>query len=396
MGISPSKLLRRPSTTVTLADELIVEVISFLDVKSLMRFKCVSKSWNLLISDPFFVKKHLLKSSRKPYLTLLSSSYSKIALLNPFPISRLFENSSVNLVDHNPNCQLIDCRDQHDIIGSCNGLICFHGSVQDTAEIYLYLWNPAMRTFSEKSMPFWYFDSDSLSEFSFGYDSLTDKYKVVDFHHSRVRVFTFGDNVWKNIQSFPTHPYICTYNCVNCGVYLNNSLNWLSLLNGVCSSFYYWKDISIDQFVIISLDLGMETYTQIPFPWGFDEVPPAAPIVCVLMDSLCFSHYSRENNFIIWQMKKFGFQESWTKLLKFNYVSIFGSLLPSFNFQVDHLWPLHLSEDGDTLILANTDGQLIHYNMIDNRIADKSLITNYTDWFFVDNYVESLVSTCWK
>lgn len=63
-------------------------------------------------------------------------------------------------------------------------------------------------------------------------------------------------------------------------------------------------------------------------------------------------------------------------------VQLLTSKWASFNFLVDHLWPLHLSENGDTLILANTDGQLIHYIMKDNRIADKSLITNYTDWFF--------------
>ncbi|MCI51343.1 F-box family protein, partial [Trifolium medium] len=31
------------------------------------------------------------------------------------------------------------------------------------------------------------------------------------------------------------------------------------------------------KFVIVSLDLGTETYNQYKFPRGFDEVPPGIP-----------------------------------------------------------------------------------------------------------------------
>ena len=67
LSMSRRKINDRPShepdapLPITLPDELITEVLSFLDVKSLMRFKCLSKSWNSLTSDPFFVELHLNK-----------------------------------------------------------------------------------------------------------------------------------------------------------------------------------------------------------------------------------------------------------------------------------------------------------------------------------------------
>jgi len=128
-----------------------------------------------------------------------------------------------------------------------------------------------------------------------------------------VKVLTCGNKVWRNIQRFPVDPYHYTH-IRQCGVYLSNSLIWFALRNNVRS---HWKDLilTVDQFVIISLDLWMETYKQFQLPQSFDEVPPIAPIVCVLMECLCFFHYSNGYNFVIWQMREFGVEESWTKYM---------------------------------------------------------------------------------
>ncbi|XP_059664089.1 F-box/kelch-repeat protein At3g06240-like [Cornus florida] len=45
-----------------LTQHLIVEILSKLPVKALLRFKCVSKRWRSLISDPHFIKAHLNQS----------------------------------------------------------------------------------------------------------------------------------------------------------------------------------------------------------------------------------------------------------------------------------------------------------------------------------------------
>jgi hypothetical protein len=94
-------------------NELISEVLSFLNVKSLVGLRCVSKSWKTLISDPTFVKLHLKRSSaRNPLFTLITHHVTEIPGKSPYgsddkwdvnyciipcPIHRLVENPSFSL-----------------------------------------------------------------------------------------------------------------------------------------------------------------------------------------------------------------------------------------------------------------------------------------------------------
>lgn len=50
---------------VELLDELVLEILIRLPVKSLLRFKLVSKAWRAIISDPLFIRKHLEHSALK-------------------------------------------------------------------------------------------------------------------------------------------------------------------------------------------------------------------------------------------------------------------------------------------------------------------------------------------
>jgi F-box interacting protein len=127
--------------------------------------------------------------------------------------------------------------------------------------------------------------------FAFGYDISADTYKVVAVFVNNVNVFNLGDNVWRNIQSSPVvhfkprcHPFS------NDGVYLRGTINWLAIPNKT------ENDSTIEKFVILSLDLGTETYRQLLPPQGFAERPAVkAPVtvepgVTVLMECLCFYH----------------------------------------------------------------------------------------------------------
>ncbi|KAL6132736.1 hypothetical protein ACLB2K_064975 [Fragaria x ananassa] len=51
--------------------EMIVEFLSTLPPKSLMRFKCIHKSWYALINDPKFIDKHLHSYNKDSYTCFL-------------------------------------------------------------------------------------------------------------------------------------------------------------------------------------------------------------------------------------------------------------------------------------------------------------------------------------
>jgi F-box interacting protein len=220
----------------------------------------------------------------------------------------------------------------------------------------------------------------------FGYDNLSDTYKVVALRLGflEVKVFSSSDNVWRNIQNFPVFPH---YHMKD-GVYLNGSVNWFVIRKNLNPFVYDSRVVTVEQFVIVSLDLGTETFTQLlpPRSFDFDGVPSFEPSLCVLMDCLCYCHDFKENYFVIWQMKEFGVQESWTQFLKISYHNL------EIYFDFRHLYLLPLCLSGDTLILTNDqDRQAILYNWKDNRV-ERTKITNRTWWSSVKGYVESLFS----
>ncbi|RHN45824.1 hypothetical protein MtrunA17_Chr7g0235661 [Medicago truncatula] len=153
---------------------------------------------------------------------------------------------------------------------------------------------------------------------------------------------------------------------MNCGVCVSGTINCLAIRYEFpldCDYGSEWPFMTIDQFVIILLDLITETYHQLLPPRGFDNVPP---------------------------MKEFEVEESWTQFLKISYESLPIDYDAVRGFV---LFPLCLSEDGDALILVWDEAeQAIFYNLRAN-IGEKAKTTKEIQWFGANEYVESLVST---
>jgi F-box interacting protein len=374
------------SLSAVFPDELIIEIFSRLSVKPLLKFRCLNNSFKTLISDHHFVQKHLKKSTRNPHLALTSPPIYDV--ISTIPISRVLDNSWTTTIHYDHFHGLIRNEASWMVAGSCNGLICL---------VFIYtlrFWNPATRTKSD-------FISDSSNEsfqHSFGYDTLTETYKVVAFRiakehgnaaRSIVKIFTLGDNSWRNIHPFPVIPLLWAYNYYNKGVYLSGTINWLAVSDYFGSDILLALDVTIDQYVILSLHLSTETHTQLLLPRGFDKPPCYPPKLVVLMDCLCFCHNFEQTHFIIWQMKDFGVQESWIQLYKISFSNFFSAM----EYKRLDLFMLFLSENGDTLLLLNDhmDNAFI-YNCRDNRVK-KIRITDKIFWSKTNDYVESLVST---
>jgi F-box interacting protein len=240
------------------------------------------------------------------------------------------------------------------------------------------LWNPATRkTYREFGfLPWGNPYNFGIFDFTFGYDASRRDYKIVAFRaneiegswKSEVKVFSVGDNCWRNIESFKYRECV-----IDDGVHFSGTVNWLAV------------DMSI-----VSLYLSTESYKQFLLPPGFDEVPFSLPALRVLMDCLCFSYDSKKTEFVLWQMKQYGVHESWTQLFKISYQN-----LPMHN--IDGSFQLAcLYVNGDMVIFANKSrkhrNQAFIYNLKDKTV-ERIKCSNPIQWF--DNakdYVESLVS----
>ncbi|XP_003627572.3 F-box/LRR-repeat/kelch-repeat protein At2g27520 [Medicago truncatula] len=252
-----------------LPEELIAQILSLLDVKTILRLICLSKSWNTLISDPTFVQKQL---KRPPRLILKPPCWVyPMRTIQSLPITRLLKNPSITVSGDfcydggglNDNCK---------VVISCNGLLCFI-FCSDNKEYHNYwfrIWNPATGTRSKalgtnhdynlqlRSLRF-NFGSEAFGscyydyrrryllgclKFTFGCGILSGTYKTVEFRAKGDEENKYGP--WRSQLAIQNYFY----------------------------PFYGYGAIThVDQFKIVSLDLSTEAYMQFSLPSGFDEVP---------------------------------------------------------------------------------------------------------------------------
>jgi len=74
-----------------------MEILSWLPVRDVTRYKTVSKDWNRLITNSEFVQLHLQRSSRNTHILLtfdaeITDSYAVIC-----PVENIFDNPSSTL-----------------------------------------------------------------------------------------------------------------------------------------------------------------------------------------------------------------------------------------------------------------------------------------------------------
>ncbi|XP_057439220.1 F-box/kelch-repeat protein At3g23880-like isoform X2 [Lotus japonicus] len=306
--------------------ELWIEILSWLPVKTLMRFSCVSKSWKSLIyQDRDFKKLHLdrsPKNNNQVILTLQKPLFSGRTFF-PFPVRRLLQDqepSSSSIIDDIPFEEEDEDEEDnyHDTIGSCNGLVCLYG-INDHG-LWFRLWNPATRFRFHKSPPLDAVIGSTL-HFAFGYDHSRDTYKVVvlcSIYYGRrlggqllTMVHCIGDSCWRQISRDPGLPVELDHTN---GLFVGGCVNWVAL-----------DDL---QRRIVSFDIHDETYQSLSLP------------------------------------KEYGVPESWTRMLSISYQ----------HFQCNdvilrHRWLVCLCGDGNILMLAKDEGGLvIIFNLSDNSV----------------------------
>ncbi|PON63299.1 F-box domain containing protein [Parasponia andersonii] len=176
-----------------LPDELWVEIMSRLPVKSLLDCKCVQKSWchliNTLIHDQRFVTRHLKNSGDRPSLFItyscdVFSSKVKDSLVTICSN----ENDDVGKIEQMDTVledfALSFFRQHYQISfpGShCNGIICISGLPENTNVL---LCNPALREFK------------LITSSCFGPSIRRNRKRLLGFGHDEV------DNVYKVVRMF--------------------------------------------------------------------------------------------------------------------------------------------------------------------------------------------------
>ncbi|WRX26801.1 F-box domain - like 10, partial [Theobroma cacao] len=260
-------------------DLIIADILCRLPVKTLLRFKCVSKLWD-------FAKLHLHQS-------LKANTNLKLVLDNTtendekaYPVDF---NSLCNLVQF-PRPFTAEMNNYHSrIFGSCNGLLAEYHRDAGIA-----LWNPSTQkchylpaiaddvSMDHYIIPGYGYDNDTIP--GFGYDVISNDYKVVKMMRFKsqncfkVMIYSLKAISWRRIKDCPYDiPFIC-----NDGAYANGCLHWIG---DEINDLFYGK-------LIFALDLGDEEYHEVPEcdidirDFGYKNVGVLGGCLCVFRD--CF------------------------------------------------------------------------------------------------------------
>ncbi|KAK4391176.1 F-box protein [Sesamum angolense] len=355
-----------------LPSELIINILSRLPVRTIISCKCVCKSWLNLLDTPEFAKSHL--SISVPGLIL----YQSPRHLEYFKIFEFEDELDLERheLHYNPVTE-ISCREfinedrpRLGIQGSANGLVCFRKIGQHPETVYVC--NPITRDYIQLPTPWtiWYYPT--IVTYGFGASKISNQHKVVRIYHecrrnpdkhklleipkSECWVYTLGTGSWRAIVPGPK----LEYNCRTIGAFLNGNLHWLVTDLEGCNR-------------ISCLDLETEVFSTF-------APPPALPGsrrflwgLMVLGDRLCICDNSSDDEIVIWLMKEYGVEKSWTK-------EFVISKLPDYAGECyEVVYPIKIFKDGD-ILMAWEDFHLFYHSLKNKTTASVDMPRQQTTY----------------
>ncbi|XP_043721165.1 F-box protein CPR1-like [Telopea speciosissima] len=375
--------------TKNLPEDLILDILSRLSVKSLSKFRYVCKAWCDLITDPDFAKMHLTRSlATNTNLILILEEHQKIFSVD-FDVC---EQEAAVKLDHPFKSPI-----GYLILASCNGLVCMFDddgvvSLFSKKNVYdTFLWNPSTRT--HKKLPFTPIEFPinagyaHVTAYGFGYDPTTDDYKVIrvlqfyprnglfrdsKYIVSEVNVYSLSTNSWRRIKDIP---FLSIEHRL--GVFTNSAFHWV----------VYRKtgDMGPNTApnVIVSIDVKDDVYREVPLPDFVDDTFHMA--IGVLGGQLCMlSNFSRVC-VELWVMKDYGVRDSWEKQFSIEQPLVLG-------YFDKYIRPICYSKKGEVLLktsplVEKCPGAMVLYDPHNGRACN---LTPHDSWDIVS--IGSLIS----
>ncbi|KAK1568891.1 hypothetical protein Q3G72_030138 [Acer saccharum] len=376
------------------SNEVVVDILSKLPVKSLICFKSVCKPWRAMFGDPKFIEMHLsngISNKRESYLLRIlpfndedgSSLSTDSDDGSDFGMLPLPDQTSVNTspgydFDFNEDEveEIYSLRDKKsfDEIGklevpiqskslyylmveSMNGVVCLIETDDDEGwypTVNMFLWNPATREF--KTLPKPYINRFTgpvrVAAVGFAFHPKINDYKVVTIVHSveinslKVEVFSLKEDCWRNvgaeIMQVGAPRMTLSFQDYLSSAFVNGALHWT-----MCKKDGYF----FSENYILSFDVCTDKFNKmkLPFPYvGYELLVYQAPKT--FEGPLALIAYNSIENCDIWLMKEYGVVESWVRQY-------------SIRGWVWSVMPFGFFDDGNLIIELSIDRHLFSYDL---------------------------------
>ncbi|XP_062173720.1 F-box/kelch-repeat protein At3g23880-like [Alnus glutinosa] len=343
----------------SLPPEVMVEIVSRLPPKYLLRFRCVSKTWLAVIDgNHYLFSKNLLNQS---ILNTQNTTYPLPLIL----VKATDKSNSEESVFYSLSYDTLDCLSQipmkfppenlplgrvHLFIrphfASSNGLLCLY----DFETTRVYIWNPATPSVGLKALPPlsphpFHYEID-LRPFSvgFGFCRKSGDFKVVSLRH------VANDNGYGMAKQIAE-------------VYSSSSGCWgLLNLRVPCAVFAHPQTLALDGVflwlaeqddgVIISFDFTKDVFRTTPLPYSRDLLSFSHQLMGLngYVAVAVFPHADTniKMSLEIWVLLEIGVKESWRRFI---------SIEPPMDLER----PLGFWKNGE-LFMLNREGQLVLYD----------------------------------
>ncbi|KAI3464425.1 hypothetical protein Pfo_021088 [Paulownia fortunei] len=310
--------------------EIVIDILSRLPIRTIIICKCVCKSLLDLLETREFAK--MSKSH------LSKSMHSDLFQIFEFEDAPDLEHHELH---YNPVTKFdlrAFIRPPHAAIGiqgSANGLL-FLREINPQPNA-LYICNPITRDYIELPSPegsVYYYPT--IVTYGFGVSKMTGQHKVVRIFHECIR-------------DPDTHRLLRIPKSV-CQVYTLGTGSWRSIAPGAPFEYNYLKG----SLWISCFDLETELFSTF--------CPPPLPVsgrflggLFVLEDCLCICDNTYDDEIVIWLMKEYGVEKSWTKEF------VISKIPDTAGESYEVVYPMKVFKDGD-ILMSWEDYFLFYYS----------------------------------
>ncbi|XP_047326003.1 F-box protein At3g07870-like [Impatiens glandulifera] len=352
------KSMGRFPSIADLPNQILVDIISRLPIKSVILCRSVCKSFLYVISqDSEFPLLQLSRST--PELILWAPGSNKMTLVD-------YDDEQAHQVKFR-----FAGLSTMKIVNSSRGLLCLrprYYSFEDVCVLnpltleYTLIPNRMTR---ERELNVWV-------GFGLGYSPLSGKYKVIKLTKSRnsigqksflTDIYTLGtppssssssSSHWRRIENAPIDEFTCCFS-----TFLNGSLHWIQ---NEGRSIYKYDHM-------ICFDFDNETYKKIdlpgPFEGGQERDRVDVVSICVFEGCLSVCVLSPdEESLDVWVMREYGVRESWVREIVLE--------IPYFLWTAGS-FPVKYMNSGKTDVLIYVaEYDLLTYNLVERRIVRRN------------------------